>query len=328
MSHWTECESVSSRLSAYCKAAFLAALLIMVGPAAYATAEAGESESRSMAATGIWAPLAERLVDDGIDHAYVVSLFSRSGLEFDPDHMAHKMRSLLSIKQAARGAAPAREPEVMDRYLNPILIAGAYAYLRENREALDSARQRYGVEGDYLVALLLVETRLGTNTGKHKAMPVLASMALAGDFSLISDKVDTAGLDEEMKQWLVARTKTKGDWAYQELVALIEYARGARQDPLTVPGSIYGAIGICQFMPSTARHYGVDGDGDGRVNLFERADALHSMANFLKEHGWKKDMDTERRLKVLYRYNHSESYALTVDAVAQKLRGARELFGG
>lgn len=306
----------------------MAALLILVGPGVYETAEAGESDQSGLSSTGIWSPLAERLVKDGLERAYVVSLFSRSGLVFDPDHMAHKMRSLLSIKQADRGTAPAREPKVMDRYLNPILIAGAYAYLRENRVALEAAQERYGVEGDYLVALLLVETRLGTNTGRHKAMPVLASMALAGDFSLIAHKVDTAGLDDEMKQWLVARTRTKGDWAYNELVALIEYARGARQDPLTVPGSIYGAIGICQFMPSTVKHYGVDGNGDGRVDLFERADALHSMANFLKEHGWEKGMDTERRLKVLYRYNHSESYALTVDAVAQKLRGARELFGG
>lgn len=277
---------------------------------------------------GIWQPVVERLVKDGVDRDYAVALFERESLEFDPDHMAHKMRTLLNTKQAAKGVRKAQEPEVLDRYLNPILIAGAYAYLRDNRDALKSAHERYGVDGDHLVALLLVETRLGTNTGRHKAMPVLASMALAGDFALIKDRFADVAMSPEMRKWLIKRTRQKGDWAYDELLALIEYARQNAQDPFMIPGSIYGAIGICQFMPSTAKHYGVDGNDDGRIDLFEKADALHSMANYLKKHGWKEKMTEKERLKVIYRYNHSMSYAMTVDAVAEKLRKTRELFGG
>lgn len=287
-----------------------------------------EASAEDRGRVGIWQPVVERLVEDGVEREYAEALFSREALEFDPDHMGHKMRALLKTKQAVKGVRKAEEPQVMERYLNPILIAGAYAYLRDNRETLESAYERYGVDGDHIVALLLVETRLGTNTGRHKAMPVLASMALAGDFALIEEQFVDVTMSEDMKRWLVERTRQKGDWAYGELLALVEYARQNAQDPFTIPGSLYGAIGICQFMPSTAKHYGVDGDGDGRVDLFEKADALHSMANYLKEHGWKKGMSEEQRLKVIYRYNHSMSYAMTVDAVADKLRRTRELFGG
>jgi membrane-bound lytic murein transglycosylase B len=81
-------------------------------------------------------------------------------------------------------------------------------------------------------------------------------------------------------------------------------------------------------MPTSAEHYGRDGSGDGRVNLFEIRDALYSMANFMAEHGWKDSMTEAQKLKVIYRYNHSESYAMTVLAVADRISKTRQLFGG
>lgn len=216
----------------------------------------------------------------------------------------------------------------MSRYLNPILIAGAYAYYREHRGVYAIIEQEYGVSGEVLTAILLVETRLGNNVGEHNAFAILANMALGGDFDLIADLIDRDDLPEDIREWLVERTRQKGEWGYDELKALIRYAQANGKDPLEIPGSVYGAIGQCQFIPTSAVHYGRDGSGDGLVDLQNTSDALHSMANFIASHGWKESLTEEEKLKVIYRYNHSESYALTIMAVADKIKKAKELFGG
>ena len=102
--------------------------------------------------------------------------------------------------------------------------------------------------------------------------------------------------------------------------ALILYANWSGLDPLSLPGSIYGAIGLCQFMPSNVLSYGVDADNDGRIDLFTKADALSSIANYLREHGWKCTMDKASQLRVILDYNKSSIYANTVLAVAEKLK--------
>jgi len=279
-------------------------------------------------AEGLWSPLVERLAADGLDRRKVAYLFSSPDLEFQPEIMARKMNVLLNTRLSAREPGPAPKPQVMDRYLNPLLIAGAYAFYREHRADLTLIHEQYGVPGEILTALMLLESRLGMTVGDYNGFTILASMALAGDFELIRDRIERKDLSAETLDWLAGRTREKGDWAYEELKALIRYARANGQDPLTIRSSVYGAIGLCQFMPTSAEHYGRDGSGDGRVDLFETRDALYSMANFVAEHGWKDSMTEAQKLKVIYRYNHSESYAMTVLAVADRIAKTRELFGG
>ncbi|MEF2229666.1 MAG: lytic murein transglycosylase [Pseudodesulfovibrio sp.] len=276
---------------------------------------------------GEWQPLVDRLAADGFDRTYVQSLFGRKSLRFDPEIMARKMNVLLDTRLTARSPAPAPEPEVLTRYLNPILLAGAYAYFREHSADFEVIRRQYAVPGEVLTALMLVETKLGTQVGSKNGLTILASMALAGDFERIRDHIEPVDISEETRQWLERRTAQKGNWAYEELKALITYARRNRQDPLNIPSSVYGAIGLCQFIPSSAIHYGVDGNGDGRVDLFDNTDALFSMANFLKRHGWKGRLDRDAELKIIYRYNHSESYALTILAVADRITKTSRFFG-
>lgn len=282
----------------------------------------------SASAAGPWRPLVDRLSRDGFDRAYVSELFSSPDLEFSSEIMGRKMNALLNARLSNTGAAPPRKPEVMTRYLNPLLIAGAYAYYREHRAEFAEIRERYGVPGEILTALLLVESRLGMTVGDYNGFSILASMALSRDFSLIEKHINRTDISDKTRQWLLKRTEQKAQWGYEELKALIRYARRNGQDPLSIPSSVYGAIGQCQFMPTSAEHYGRDGDGDGRIDLFETRDVLHSMANFLARHGWKPGMTEEARHKVLYRYNHSDSYVMTILAVAERIGKTRDLFGG
>ncbi len=275
----------------------------------------------------IWMPVMDQLVADGFDRGYVESIFNESGPEFSPDIMARKMNVLLNTKLRTRKPGPRKKPEAMGRYLNPILIAGAYAFYREHSGNFALIEKKYGVPGEVLTALMLVETKLGNQVGKYNGITVLANMAIAKDFELIQNHLKTDGVSDEIMQWLIKRTGQKANWGYVELRSLLSYAQKNGHDPKEIPSSMYGAIGFCQFIPSSAIHYGVDGTGNGTIDLFEMTDALFSMANFVKQHGWKSGMDREAELKVIYRYNHSESYALTIMAVADKLKKTSAFFG-
>lgn len=270
-------------------------------------------------AQGSWEPLTRKLADDGFDPVRLNALFSRAEVRFDPQVMARKMNALLEVKLSVGKPKP-EVPELYESYLNPFLLLQARGFLASQRPVLSAVKARYGVPEEILTALLLVETKLGRNIGSKSALSTLASMALAGDFSLIASHFDHREVPPELALWLRLRTAQKGAWAYKELKALLTYANKAGVDPAGIPGSVYGAIGICQFMPTNAVRYGADFDGDGRVDLFETGDALMSAGRFLAEHGWRPNLTREKQMAVLYRYNHSHPYTRTIMAVADRLR--------
>jgi membrane-bound lytic murein transglycosylase B len=270
---------------------------------------------------GVWDPLTRRLISDGFDQASLTALFSRADVRFDPLIMAHKMNSLLEIKLSA-GKPKSEAPELYVSYLNPFLLMRARSFLQAQRPALREAKTRFSVPEEILTALLLVETKLGRNVGTKSALSTLASMALAGDFSLVAPHIEYHDLTPELTLWLRWRTAQKAAWAYKELKALLVYAKNAGFDPASIPGSVYGAIGICQFMPTNALRYGMDLNGDGRVDLFSPSDAVLSTARFLSANGWRANLSREGQMAVLYRYNHSRPYTRTIMAIADRLREA------
>ena len=113
----------------------------------------------------------------------------------------------------------------------------------------------------------------------------------------------------------------RADWAYKEVRALVAHLLHDNADPRALPSSIYGAVGLCQFMPSNIAVYGADGDGDGKVDLFSVPDAVASLSNYLAKHGWKPGISRARQHTLLMAYNHSQTYANTIlalsDLVAQ-----------
>ena len=122
-------------------------------------------------------------------------------------------------------------------------------------------------------------------------------------------------------KWVKRKTK----WAYAELTAFLKYSYRENIDPVEVRGSYAGAMGIAQFMPSSIMAYAKDGNTDGRVDLFTHADAIASVANYLKAHRWGRAKDAEGKKKVLLHYNRSTHYVDTVYNLAQKLNGNKPL---
>ena len=85
-------------------------------------------------------------------------------------------------------------------------------------------------------------------------------------------------------------------------------------------GSWAGAFGICQFIPSSYVRFAVDGNGDGVIDLFDFRDAVASIANYLKAHGWENGR-LEAKRQAIYAYNHCDSY---VDAVLAYAKATKE----
>lgn len=216
---------------------------------------------------------------------------------------------------------PSSRPSVYRTIYTPERLAEAEAFYKQYKPLLLEIEKEYGIPPEIAVGLLTVETRVGKFLGEQQAFQTLASMARAWDPSLFPDSFKREHPSGAKLAWLKKRTRQKANWAYNELKALIRYANNKGADPRQLPCSIYGAIGISQFMPSNALKFGVDGDQDGMVNLFDVEDALHSMANYLVNHGWKgKTTTRSQQRRALYRYNHSTIYVNTIMAVADHLK--------
>ena len=269
-----------------------------------------------------WGPLVDRLAADGLDRAWLDKVFADPGLEYDPAIMARKV-DMMVRKQFEPRPAPTQktlESSNYRQFLTPSAIEGGVRYIRENRAAFDRAQREFGPPPELVCAFLIVETKLGSFLGNRDALSVLASLARANGLGPIAPYMKLLRGDAERAAYADWAAKDRAEWGFRELEALLRYAKAKGQSPGTIPGSIFGAVGICQFMPSNALRFGVDGDNDGVLDLFTPADAIVSVASYLRGHGWVPGMPPEQRAKVVYAYNHSELYVLAVTAVADRIK--------
>ncbi len=146
-------------------------------------------------------------------------------------------------------------------FVNPRNVARGVEFWNDHAEDLARARQTYGVPEEVIIAILGVETRYGSFPLPYRVFDSLATLAF--DYPRRAEF-----FRNELEQYLLL-TREEG------------------RNPLTIKGSFAGAMGIPQFMPSSYRNLAVDFDGDGRRDLLgSPSDAIGSVANFLKFHGW------------------------------------------
>lgn len=265
-----------------------------------------------------------RLQADGIAGPDVDDLFRRLGPTASQDPMGRKVKELYTTKYLKPAPSTTAKPQKPRPALYPGVVTDENArkclsFLQANADAFSRMEATYGVPRNVAVSLLFVETRLGTNLGKRNAFETLASMASTTNPDAIPEWMVQLPGAYDHKDWVAEKMRIKADWAYNELKALLRHSRANGLDPMHMPGSIYGAIGICQFMPTSLLRYGADGDGDGRIDLFTTADAVTSLGRYLKENGWKPGMDRAGRHKALRRYNNLAIYADTILTLADRV---------
>ena len=252
--------------------------------------------------------LIHRLLQEGFDLEFLSKLLTDSRAEFVPE--------LTTISLISR------EPQdLYVQFLNPDLILLSKKFLRQNIKILKQMEKEFHVEKEVIVAILLVESRFGENIGKYRVIPTLASMALMDSSeNLQKNYLILREMDPELSyEWIEGLAMRKARWAYHELKCFLKIIRHEEIDPLEVYGSYAGALGMAQFIPSSYLAYAVSNKGFGRWLLSEE-EAIFSIGNYLKSHGWKKNLSIKKKKQILWYYNRSEPYGETILQVAKKIR--------
>jgi membrane-bound lytic murein transglycosylase B len=237
-----------------------------------------------------------QLVRQGLDKSYVDKVFADERNHFLPDIV----RKIATLRK--------ERPADYDQFLKPEVVARGRQYFKEHQSQLNMARDRYGVDPGVIVAILTVESGLGKSTGKYSVFNVFASLSV----------MDTPEVIREtgLPQYLYPRLKKKAAWGRRELKTFLSYCQRNHLDPYQYYGSWAGAIGYPQFLPSSLVASGQDGDSDGKVDLFTHADAIVSIANYLKKSGFRQNNPNTWRRAILS-YNNSDAYADTILTLAR-----------
>jgi len=252
--------------------------------------------------------LQKRLIKDGFDSARITQLYSKPGVYFEG--------------KGVSGFLVHRESRLnYDQFTRKKAIKGALKYMETHQAALDRTEKEYGVDKEIITAILLVETRLGTFLGGPSILNTLSTIAALADPDVRDmfwkNVSKSKGVTrKQLEKWAAK----KSTWAYNELKAFLTYTAGVNMDPTAVTGSYSGAMGIPQFMPSNVIIFARDGDGDGRIDVFNHADAITSTASYLKHYGWHPGIDRKKAYKVIYHYNHSSQYVKTILKVSDLLK--------
>ncbi len=198
-----------------------------------------------------------------IDPAYIEATLAQAQIR-DP--------IIAAMSRPAERVKPWNEYRPM--FITQARIDGGRAFLAQHRDELMRVQERTGVPAEVIVAIIGVETSYGRNAGNYRVLDALYTLAFKYPRS-----GDPAKLEREVRRELFFR---------DELGKLFELARLEKLDITTIKGSYAGAMGMGQFMPSSYLDFAVDGNGDGRRDLFNSYDdVFSSIANyFVKKGGW------------------------------------------
>ncbi|MFD0738836.1 lytic murein transglycosylase B [Lysobacter koreensis] len=198
----------------------------------------------------------------GIDPGYIQSVLAGREVR----------ESIVAAMSRPAEAKPWRDYRPI--FITQARIDGGQAFLARHRDALARVEAQTGVPAEIIVAIIGVETSFGANTGSYPVVDALYTLAFAYPRS-----GDPAKADRENRREAFFRG---------ELAQLFALGKETGLDITTLTGSYAGAMGWGQFMPSSYREFAVDGNGDGKRDLFTSTDDVFaSIANyFLKKGGW------------------------------------------
>lgn len=205
--------------------------------------------------------IAEMVNDHQYDEKKLQRIFSK----------AKKKQSILdAISRPAERTKTWAEYRPM--FVNKTRISKGLEFWKKHQEILKRSEQIYGVPPEIIVAIIGVETMYGRQGGSYRVIDALSTLAF-----------------DYPKRPLFRR----------ELISYLLLVRKYDLDPMKIKGSYAGAMGYGQFIPSSYMNYAVDFDGDGFKDIWTSSeDAIGSVANYIKRHGWKTGAPLVSRARV------------------------------
>ena len=199
--------------------------------------------------------LAVRARRDGIGERTIETTVPRLQLNSGVIQLDRAQPGNVANPNATPAFAPYRR-----KHVTPELIARGRAVYEANYPRLARIEALTGVDATIPISIFGQETHYGLITGGFDLLDALATLAYEGRRREFFENEFVAAL--RLLESGTPRIYLRGSWA--------------------------GATGFPQFMPSAALRLAVDGDGDGRANIWsDQADALASIGNFLKHSGWR-----------------------------------------
>lgn len=187
--------------------------------------------------------------------------------------------------------------QFMQRRGAAAIVSKGRTLKRQNAQLFDSIERRYGVPPGVLLAIWGMETGFGSFLGNQNILSAVATLAY-----------DCRRSEFFTRQLYGA-------------LALIDRGHLAAN----AIGAAHGEVGQTQFLPENVVKYGVDGDGDGRIDLIRsRPDALASTANFLRGHGWRPGAGYQRgepNFRAIQGWNAAGVYQQAIALIARDIDG-------
>lgn len=237
-----------------------------VGKTAMPAAAFSTWKSAAASVASVSAPA--NAVDTATSEQVFVAQLLRQHPDLDRAHIeqllaeARVQPSIIAAMQRPAEARPWKDYRPI--FLGQARIDAGIAFYREYRALIDRIAAQYGVPPQVLVAILGVETYYGRQTGGYRVLDALYTLAF--------------------------HYPSRAAFFQKELGVFLSLPSASLPLPRAqLRGSYAGAMGWCQFMPSSFAHYGVSANDDGRVNLWSSLpDILASTANYLARHGWQR----------------------------------------
>jgi membrane-bound lytic murein transglycosylase B len=250
----------------------------------------------------------------GFSESYLQGLFAQ----------ANRLDSVIRLEAPSPKTSTPSRPGSWSRYRGKFLteqhISNGVEFWRDNSDAISKASAAYGVDPEYIVGIIGVETYFGKNIGK----------------TCVFDALTTLSFD----------TQRRSKYFMSELENFLLMTREEGYNPRQPVGSWAGAMGLGQFMPSSFRKLAVDFDRNGRRDLWQPNDAIGSVAHYFSKSGWNYKSPVAQsagdsygasvielstyegteywqvhpNFKVIKRYNNSNKYAMAVHQLAQAIK--------
>jgi membrane-bound lytic murein transglycosylase B len=259
-----------------------------------------------------WRYLVDKLTADGVPRAQAATAFA------DP--------RVPPFDGLSFALAPREAPARYRRLQSPATVRAARQCRARHAEAFAAAEAREGVPASLVAAIVQVESACGRTTGASPVFHRLARLAMANEPANVANNLhrhlrELAGGRSEtaVAEQVQRRAAYLEDTFYPEMRALFTMAERLGVDVLAIQGSGAGAFGFPQFLPTSYLRYGVDGNGDGRVSLYDMTDAAASCARFLSQNGWRAGLSPAEQRRVIWQYNRSEPYIDTILALQRRI---------
>ena len=170
-----------------------------------------------------------------------------------------------------------------NRYVTSSRINNGVKFVKNNYEILDSVEKDFGVSKFYVASIIGCETNYGSFLGTYNPLDTIFTRAF----------------------------EPKNNFWQKELIQLFILSKKYNLDPKAIKSSWSGALGLGQFIPSSYNYYGVDYDSDGMVDMYNsRKDGIASVANYLRENGWKKGSKAVSEVSVGEKYEKLQDDAI------------------